>query len=111
MGAMNENPYRAPIGEGATLSRPFRFSLRRPILAIAMIAPGLGILFGIWQIRTTQDLVVLLGALLCVPITGALFGGALAFLLNPPTSRRHWAITVGGTIASLVVFGAWIFTR
>jgi hypothetical protein len=76
-----------------------------------LVAPGTGILFGVWQIRTTRDLVVLFGALLCMPIAGALFGGALAVLLNPPTSRRSSAITVGGTIVSLVAFGAWVFTR
>ena len=108
---MEENPYRAPREQGTTLSRPFQFSLRRSILAIAMVAPGIGILFGIWQIRTTQDLVVLFGALPCIPIAGALFGGALAVFLNPPRERESLAITVGGMIVFLVAFGAWVFTR
>jgi hypothetical protein len=105
---MDENPYRPPREEGAGLSRHFHFSVGRSILAIAVVAPGMGIFYGIWQIRTTQDLVVLLGALLCIPIAGALFGGALAVFLNPPTERRSLAITVGGMIVFLLAFGAWV---
>ncbi|HVX14152.1 MAG TPA: hypothetical protein VHC22_23400 [Pirellulales bacterium] len=107
---MDENPYRAPRGQGATLSRRFRFSLERPIVAIAMVASGIGIFYGAWQVGT-QDLLVLLGALFCIAVMGALFGGALAVVLNPPTSLRNLVVAVGGTIASLVAFGAWVFTR
>ena len=114
---MDESPYRAPRGEGATLSRPFQFSLPRLILAIAQVGPGICFLYCISQIVSgawpiyTQEPVVIFGAMLGVPVTGASFGSALAVIMNWPTRRWCWAVAVGGTVASLVAFGAWVFTR
>jgi hypothetical protein len=69
-----------------------------------MVAAGIPPLIWMDQIHTQDLLVLFVACLFCLLVPAALFGGALAVLLNPPTRPRFVAITIGGMIVFLITF-------